>query len=225
MGPFENVAEDYDRWYDTIEGAAILAAELECLRTVAPQMQGNWLEIGVGTGRFASALGVAEGIDPSPSMLAIAARRGIATRVGTGENLPYPCELFSGVLMVAVLCFMKDVPRAFGECSRVLRPDGTLLIGHIPADGPWGRDYIRKAAEGHPIYSHAHFTTVTDVLATARATGFQLESAASGLFQSPGSPFEIPPRVQPGIVSGAGFVALALRRAVAGSFAPVNRRE
>jgi len=224
-GPFDNVAEEYDRWYDTVEGAAILAAELACLRMVIPQIRGSWLEIGVGTGRFASALGVAEGIDPSPSMLEIAAARGIQTRVGAAEELPYPAGSFDGALMVTVLCFVENVSGAFDECSRIIRPGGTLLIGHIPSDGPWGRDYIRKAAAGHPLYSHAHFTTVADVLTTAHAAGFQLVSAASGLFQSPGSQPELPPVVHSGITPGAGFVALALRHATPGSFAPVDMPE
>jgi len=224
-GPFDNVAEEYDRWYDTIEGAAILAAELACLQMVIPQVRGRWLEVGVGTGRFASALGVAEGIDPSPSMLRIAAARGIQTEVGAAEKLPYPAESFDGALMVTVLCFVENVSGAFDECSRIIRPGGTLLIGHIPSDGPWGRDYIRKAAAGHPVYSHAHFTTVAEVLIPARTAGFELVVAASGLFKPPGSPVEIPPRVQRGIVSGAGFVAFALRRTTPESFAPVQARE
>jgi ubiquinone/menaquinone biosynthesis C-methylase UbiE len=223
--PFDHIAEEYDQWYDTLEGAAILTAELGCLRMVVPQMRGIWLEIGVGTGRFAAALGITDGIDPSLSMLEIAAARGIRTKAGTAEELPYPAASFDGALMVAALCFVENVPRAFDECSRIIGPGGTLLIGHIPADGPWGRDYIRKAAAGHPIYSHAHFTTVAEVQKLARTAGFQLVMAASGLFKPPRSPVEIPPRVQPGIVAGAGFVALALRRATPGSFASVDARE
>ena len=156
-GPFDNIAEEYDHWYDTVEGAAIFAAEFACLRMVVPQMRGSWLEIGSGTGRFGCALGVAEGIDPSHSMLEIAAARGIQTKVGTAEKLPYPADCFDGALMVTVLCFVENMPGAFDECSRVIRPGGTLLIGHIPADGPWGQDYIGKAAAGHPVYSRAHF--------------------------------------------------------------------
>lgn len=224
-GPFDNIAEEYDRWYDTVEGAAIFAAELACLQMVVPQMRGSWLEIGSGTGRFGCALGVAEGIDPSPSMLEIAGARGIQTKVGIAEKLPYPADSFDGALMVTVLCFVENVPGAFDECSRIIRPEGTLLIGHIPADGPWGQDYIGKAAAGHPVYSHAHFTTVADILTPASAAGFEMATAASGLFRPPGSPVEIPPRVQPGVVAGAGFVALALRRATPGGFAPVDERE
>jgi len=224
-GPFDNIAEEYDRWYDTVEGAAILEAELACLNKAVAQFSGSWLEIGVGTGRFAAALGIADGIDPSPSMLEIAAARGIQTRVGTAAQSPYPADSFDGALMVTVLCFVENVPGAFDECSRIIRPGGALLIGHIPSDGPWGRDYIRKAAAGHPVYSHAHFTTVAELLTPARTAGFQLVIAASGLFKPPGSPVEIPPPVQPGIVSGAGFVALALRLTTPRSFAPVDTRE
>jgi len=213
-GPFNSIAETYDRWYDEAEGAAIFAAELACLQAAVPELHGQWLEVGVGTGRFAHALGVANGIDPAPSMLALAARRNIRTTIGTAEELPYAADSFDGVVMVAALCFVENAPRALDECYRVTRPGGTLLLGHIPSDAPWGRSYTRKAAAGHPVYSHARFTTVVAVLAMAHRAGFQLQTAVSGLFWPPGSPPETPPQVKPGVLAGAGFVALALGHSV-----------
>ncbi len=210
-GPFEAVARDYDRWYDTPEGARVLVEELACLQLVISSISGCWLEIGVGTGRFASNLGISQGLDPSPSMLAIASSRGIRTQVGVAEDLPCADGSLDGVLMVATLCFVADVSRVLAECVRVLRPGGTLLIGHIPADGCWGREYIRKAGEGHPVYSHARLSTTGEVVNAAAAAGFRLEDAASGLFWAPGSVPEESRRLQHGIVSGAGFVALMMR--------------
>jgi ubiquinone/menaquinone biosynthesis C-methylase UbiE len=76
---FDTIADSYDRWYDSPEGRAIFNAELKCLRRLCEQLaltSARWLETGVGTGRFASMLGIAEGMDPSSRMLEIAAARG-----------------------------------------------------------------------------------------------------------------------------------------------------
>ncbi len=211
FGPFDGIASDYDGWYDAPEGAKVLAEELECLRLIIPEIRGCWLEIGVGTGRFASILGISHGLDPSPSMLAIAASRGIRTHVGVAEDLPFADRSLDGVLMVATLCFVTNPSRALSECARVLRTGGTLLIGHIPSDGWWGREYTRKAGEEHPVYSHARFVTVDELVSTTAAAGFRLEDAASALFWTPGIVPAKFPRLEHRLVPGAGFVALKLR--------------
>ena len=205
---FGAVAEPYDRWYESVEGAAVFAAEVACLRVAAPQIKGDWLEIGVGTGRFAVGLGVSMGVDASLPMLTIAARRGVRAIAGNGENLPCPERSLDGILMVATLCFVEDAPRVLHECARVLRPGGALLIGHIPADGPWGQSYLQKAREGHPLYSHARFGTAEELRHSASTAGLTLKGAASTLFWPPGGTPERPPRIARGISAGAGFIGL-----------------
>jgi len=54
---FDAVADRYDRWYESTEGAVIFREESACLRAICPQCRGRWLEVGVGTGRFASEMG------------------------------------------------------------------------------------------------------------------------------------------------------------------------
>lgn len=210
-GPFEDVASDYDRWYDTPEGTRVLAEELECLRLVVPEISGRWLEIGVGTGRFASGLGIAHGLDSSAAMLRIAVSRGVAAQIGVAEHLPYKGRSFDGVLMVATLCFVSDVSRVLVECGRILRRGGMLLVGQIPADGPWGRYYVKKARDGHPVYSHARFSAVEELGGLAASQGFTLVDAASALFWAPGSAPSQAPGIAHRIVPCAGFVALKMR--------------
>jgi len=207
---FDTLADRYDRWYDGAEGAAILNEELACLRMVCPERCGRWLEVGVGTGRFASALGIAEGIDPSPKMLERAARRGVRTEAGVAENLAFSDGAFDGVLMVLTLCFVQDAGQALRGCARVLRPSGTLLLGIVPADSAWGELYARKAAEGHPVYSLARFRTVPETVALAESEGFVLRKSASALFWNPGDTPGSEPRIERGAVEGAGFAALRL---------------
>jgi ubiquinone/menaquinone biosynthesis C-methylase UbiE len=93
---FDSLAEQYDAWYDTPGGQSLFAAEVECLRPFVARLAEPILEIGVGTGRFAEALGVSHGVDPAPRPLAIAASRGVETKCAPGEDLPYDDESFGG---------------------------------------------------------------------------------------------------------------------------------
>jgi ubiquinone/menaquinone biosynthesis C-methylase UbiE len=205
---FDPIAETYDQWYETAEGWAIFNAELKCLRSVCGNCCGRWLEVGVGTGRFASGLGVSRGIDPSLSMLEIAVARGIMAYLGVAESLPFPQNSFDGVLMVMTLCFIQDSLRALKECCRILKSDGSLLLGIVPKDSPWGRAYARKKEKGHPIYSLTRFYEAPEVLALFEKAGFIFKESASTLFWHPDEPWEVEPTAAAGISPDAGFLGL-----------------
>lgn len=123
---FDKIADTYDQWYDSPEGQAIFNAEAICLKRLVRSFTGRWLEIGVGTGRFASNLGIIEGIDPSLGMLKIAAARGIQTYAGHAEFLPFPDESFDGILMALSLCFIKEPERALKECFQICTRRGVF---------------------------------------------------------------------------------------------------
>jgi len=63
---FERYADRYDAWFDKSEGWAIFDAEVACPGQLMPADVQGWVEVGVGSGRFAAALHVPQGIDPSP---------------------------------------------------------------------------------------------------------------------------------------------------------------
>lgn len=212
MSSFDSIAEEYDQWFDSPEGGAIFATELMCLRSVCPDFRDRWIEVGVGTGRFASTLGIQEGIDPSAPMLEIAKRRGIHVTPGTAEQMPFPENTFDGILLALTLCFVDDAEKALSECRRVLCPSGKLLLGIIPADGPWGREYIGEARDGHPIYSLAHFRTVDGTLKLVKTCGFELTRAASALFWHPDQTPSAKPDTTAGIIPEAGFIGLLFDR-------------
>jgi ubiquinone/menaquinone biosynthesis C-methylase UbiE len=205
---FDPITNAYDDWYDTPEGDAISQEEVKCLRCVTDEYTFRWIEVGVGTGRFASALGITHGIDPSPQMLNIARRRGVSVQVGYAEQLPFRDCLFDGVLMVLTLCFVEAPAWTFLECTRILRDKGRLIVGTIPADSPWGRAYKKKGAEGHPVYSHARFRTITETIRYALQANFKLRKSCSALLGEPDSQPTGFSRIEPGIVTGAGFVGL-----------------
>ena len=210
--PFDQLAARYDAWFDSPDGRPIFELEVSCLRDVMTPSGGRWLEVGVGTGRFAQALGVEEGIDPSVPMLEFAAKRGIRTRRGHGEDLPYADGSFDGVLMVVTICFLSDPESAIRECARVLKKGGHLVVGLVPSDSAWGGLYSRRGRGGHPFYSVATFYRSEEVIGMAGSAGFGPVRAASCLFSAPGEQLNASRRE--GIVAGAGFVAMDFPKGV-----------
>lgn len=207
---FDRLAGDYDAWFDRSPGAEIFAQEVAALRRVADYATGRWLEVGVGTGRFAAALGIPEGVDPSLSMLALARTRQIHTIEASGESLPLNDLSIDGVLLVTTICFVDRPREVFEEARRVLRPSGTLVVGLVPADSPWGRVYAEKAKEGHRFYRVAAFYSIPEVVKMAGAAGFEPVAFASCLGTPPDRPVpDAPPR--DGIIPSWGFVAMSFR--------------
>ena len=111
---FDTLAERYDAWFDTPRGSAIFVAELACVRKLMPRDTSGWIEVGVGSGRFAAPLGIREGVDPSSPMLQKAAARGIKTIAAEAENLPYASRSLQGILLVVTLCFLRERVKVLG---------------------------------------------------------------------------------------------------------------
>ena len=206
--PFNRLAQRYDAWFESEQGAPIFAAEVACVRRLLEDVPRPWLEVGVGTGRFAEALGVDEGIDPSEPVLEIAARRGVRVRSGQAEALPCEDHSFGGVVMVVTICFVQDPRAALAECARVVTGDGAVIVGLVPADSTWGRLYARQGAEGHAFYSAATFYTCAQIMDLASEAGLRLERAMSCLPNPPEE--EVDPSAPPweGVDEAAGFVAM-----------------
>jgi ubiquinone/menaquinone biosynthesis C-methylase UbiE len=210
--PFDSEANRYDYWFQSRDGKAIFEIEKDCLRTLVQTVTGLWLEVGIGSGRFAMSLGISEGVDPSLVMVTIAARRGIHVVRGIGEDLPFQDAIFDGILMVTTLCFLTSPRRALSECHRVVHPLGTLVVAIVPAASTWGCFYRAKGCEGHPLYSKANFYTCDQVIHFCAETGFVFERAVSCLFTRPGE--EPGANLEEGINESAGFVAMRFQQGV-----------
>jgi len=165
---FDPIALAYDQWFERHKGA--YQSELEALSLFVPS-SGEGLEVGVGTGRFASALGVSKGIEPAANMAAIARSRGIEVTPGVAEELPYAYEQFDFVLMVTVDCFVQDVLQSYKEAHRVLKPGGLIIIGLLDKNGVVARKFeTRKAPDN--VYWHARFHTPEETFAALEKAGF-----------------------------------------------------
>ena len=126
---FDRYCKKYDAWYDRNRFAYL--SELGAIKKVLPK-KGKGLEIGVGTGRFASALGITMGIDPSKNMIEIARQRGVIIHRGFGEDLPFWDSSFDYAAIIITLCFTKDPLKVLQEARRVLKKNGKIIMVDYP---------------------------------------------------------------------------------------------
>lgn len=209
---FNTHADEYDAWFDNEPGATIFAMEVECLRPFLHRYPRPYLEVGVGSGRFAQALGIEYGVDPAPAILRKAKSRGIKVQRASGEQLPFLSGSFGGVLIVLTLCFVDDPALVLQKVSRVLMPNGGLVLGLILKGSPWAEFYARKGKEGHPIYSKARFFFKDEAENLLYQSGFDELQYRSVLFQPPGQSFYHYEQPVQGYSKSASFVAIGSRK-------------
>ena len=204
--PFDTLAPAYDAWFEK-EGKLIFAIEVKAFQEVLPLLPKPWLEVGVGSGRFAQALGIETGIDPSARLLEMARRRGITGFLARGEQQFFNEETFGTVFLIVTLCFV-DLPLAvLREAHRVLETGGKVALGLVLRESPLGKIYEVKKREGHPFYKYATFYSYEEVSEFLEHAGFAVEKVLSTLFQKPGEVKEMePPRE--GFSPDAGFTVV-----------------
>ncbi|MGM0442099.1 MAG: class I SAM-dependent methyltransferase [Elusimicrobiota bacterium] len=186
MSIFDKYADRYDQWYD--ENKDIFLSELNALKKFIPET-GKGLEVGVGTGRFASELGVSCGIDPSSNMLKKAKDRGIETTLGNGESMPYDSEFFDFTVNVVTICFVNNPEKVIEETYRVLKNGGIIIAGFIEKNSKWGKYY--KSQKNSPFYNNATFYTFKDIKNYLKNAGFKNIKTNQVLFAGPGNFKEI----------------------------------
>lgn len=206
LNPFDLLAEEYDSWFDK-EGKIVFETELLAFKKILPLLPKPWLEIGVGSGRFAQALGIEVGIDPSIKLLEMAKSRGIEVYQVKGEDRFFKEESFGAVFMIVTLCFVDSPIAVLREANRILRPDGKVVLGLVLKDSPWGRLYLAKKMEGHRFYRYANFYSFEEIEGFLLDSGFRIEKVVSTLFQEPDNVREIElPR--DGFSRSAGFTVI-----------------
>jgi ubiquinone/menaquinone biosynthesis C-methylase UbiE len=165
---FNKEPETYDRWFD--EHPVLFESELRALEKVVPYNKYG-VEIGIGTGRFAEKCAIDRGIDPSENMARIAEERGTKTFIARAENMPFQSSTFDYTVMITVDCFLENIPKAFGEVRRILKPGGECIIGMIDKNSPLGQSYQKKKTKS-PFYQHANFHSPGEITELLKSAGF-----------------------------------------------------
>lgn len=206
LSPFDELPSEYDTWFDN-EGRLIFDIETRAFRLLLPSLPKPWLEIGVGSGRFARALGIKTGIDPSARLVEMAKKRGINTFIGRGERKLFTEDSYGTVFLIVTLCFVDSPRDVLKESNRILMPVGKIVLGLVLKESPWGEFYRQKKTEGHRFYRHVTFYSYNETLGLLDQTGFVVERTISTLLQKPG---EVQVREEPkeGYFPGAGFTII-----------------
>ena len=160
--PFENkaVAQEYDAYYHTEHGKLVDELEKQAMgQLLAHVLPGQMLEIGCGTGHwtaFFSQLGFQiVATDVSEPMLSEAKKKSIFNTTFMEADvlqLPFSDDHFDQVAAVTSLEFCKDIPQAFAEMKRVLKPGGWLICGCLNKHSMLG-----KMKDNDPVYRHGYF--------------------------------------------------------------------
>lgn len=135
-------AHDYERDFRPHQrGRVVDAAHTAALAWLQVASGQRVLDLGCGTGPLLPMLEAAGarpiGLDYSPRSLAVARAELTAAWLvrGDARTLPFPDACFDRVAALGVLGYLApgdlstgDLARGLGECARVLRPGGMLLI-------------------------------------------------------------------------------------------------
>lgn len=168
---FDKHVATYEKWYE--DYSEVYQSELLALREQLEKLPENirGIEVGLGTGRFASELGIKEGVEPSAAMGEKAINRGIEVIKGFAAQLPYGDLQFDFVLFVTI-CHLDKMKYAIKEANRVLKPKGSILIGFLDKDQSIAKEYIEKRHRS-TFFAKANFYTVDRVVALLKEAGFK----------------------------------------------------
>ena len=138
----EEIAALYDGWAEGYEGEMARAGYRHptiCLALLArhlPKGAAPILDAGAGTGILGEWLGIAgypeaEGLDLSEGMLAVAARKGVYSRLhrlALGQPLPFADGAFAGIVSSGVFTTGHVGPEGLDELVRICRPGGVSVL-------------------------------------------------------------------------------------------------
>ncbi|MBC7350324.1 MAG: class I SAM-dependent methyltransferase [Candidatus Aminicenantes bacterium] len=203
---FEHYWQEYEKWFE--EHHFVFLSEIEAIKKLLPPT-GRKVEIGVGSGLFASALKIEEGCDPSLRMRQKAQERGIKAIDCVAENLPYENQSFDVALLVTTICFVDDPERSLKEINRILKPGALVIVGLVDAKSPLGKIYLEKKDRSF-FYREARFFSCQEVVELLEETGFEVEQIWQTVF---GKLSEVKEVQQPKAGSGeGGFVVISARK-------------
>ena len=190
--PFEKYSSQYEDWFELNKYAYI--SELMAIKKFLPKDK-KTVEIGVGSARFASPLGIRIGIDPSSKMQKIAQKRGILVLDAIAEKLPFRAGSFNSILMVTTICFLENIISAFKEAFKILGPGGSLIIGFIDKNSQIGKIYQERKNKS-VFYKKATFYTVKKVIRYLKKTGFRSFEFFQTIFHNLSEIYDLEPLIE-----------------------------
>jgi SAM-dependent methyltransferase len=171
----------WSRVYDDEDNPLIAVEEPIVRKIIGALPAGQALDAACGTGRLATILDscghTVAGVDTSPDMLVVAARKlpGADLALADLHALPHPDATFDVVTCGLALEHVMEPPPVFAEFARVLRPGGHLITSDIH----WQSLYlggIASVVDDDGVHSRlpAARHRPSDYIMAARAAGLEI---------------------------------------------------
>lgn len=167
---FDKSVDKYEEWFK--RNNLILDSEVTAIKQLLPDFD-KGIEIGMGTGIFASQLGIKDGVEPSATMGKKAVDRGLRVINSNAEKLPINTSTYQLALMVTADCFLENVLQAFKEVNRILSDNGYFIIAFIDRDTYLGHMYNKRKASDE-LYKHASFHSAKEIIVLLKEAGFEI---------------------------------------------------
>jgi len=165
---FDQNSLEYDQWFD--KHPIVYQSEILAIKQAIPDNK-TGIELGVGTGRFAEPLNIKFGVEPSENMAKVAEQRGVTVYRAVAENLPIDNATFDFALMVTTVCFLSDIPKAFSEVQRILKPQGEIILAIIDKSSELGKKYEMEKST-NKFYKDAHFHSTKELTVLLKQFNF-----------------------------------------------------
>lgn len=180
---FDQLAAEYDGWYQTPLGALADELEQEAVFALAGGVAGRMaLDASCGTGHYALALARRGAqvmtVDASAPMLALAqakARREglpLALVRASLERLPFQLGAFELVTCVLALEFVADPAEVVAELARVQSPGGRLVIGVLGRFSLWALWRRLKGLVRPSLWRRARFFSRQELAGLLLGAGY-----------------------------------------------------
>jgi ubiquinone/menaquinone biosynthesis C-methylase UbiE len=119
---------NYDKWYD--DNRTIFQREIYIIKEAG--IEGLSAEIGAGTGKFSSELGIKFAVDISRDMIEFAKNRVENVLVGSACSLPFRSKSFDTLVFAFSMSFIKCKDQAINEAMRVAM--SAIILDFDPED-------------------------------------------------------------------------------------------
>lgn len=171
---FETHYINYEQWYD--DHPKEYGEQIEFLRKILPK--GKGVEIGVGTGRFASALGIEYGVDYVSEMVETSRKKGIKGYLSDAANLPFEDKTFDYSFSIVTMCFLDRPLEALKESRRIAREVITVILDR---DCEYIQNIMRNP---RGFYRYATFYNEKELTEMYREAGFTRVRVISEVFET-----------------------------------------
>ncbi|MDO8606222.1 MAG: class I SAM-dependent methyltransferase [Phaeospirillum sp.] len=182
----------YASWRTTRLGCITERLEYDLLFGMLGPLTGRRvLDIGCGDGvlttRLAAGGAIVTGIDSDPEMVAAAAATvsSATIMVAEAERLPFADGSFDMVVANTVLCLVDDRRAALAEAVRVLRPDGSMVLGELGRWSLWAAKRRIKGMLGSRLWHHSHFSDARSLTAELAEAGLTIGVVRGAVFYPP----------------------------------------